>query len=54
MHMYWDCPEKKSANLKGDHIVEDQENIVEPKVKEETPNMGEALVLKRVLKKIDK
>jgi hypothetical protein len=53
-HMSWDCPENKSTNPRGAHIAEAQENTTEPTVKEETPEIGEALMLKRVLIKEEK
>ena len=52
--MSWDCLENKSTNTRGAHIAEAQENTIEPTVKEETPEIGEALMLKRVLIKEEK
>jgi hypothetical protein len=47
--MSWDCPKNKLANTRGSHIAQAQENIAEPIVKEDTLEIGEALMMKRVL-----
>jgi hypothetical protein len=53
-HMSWDCPENKSTNQRGAHIVEAKEETMNAEVKEETLEMGESLMLKRVLIKVEK
>jgi hypothetical protein len=52
--MSWDCPENKSANQRGAHIAEAKEETMNTEVKKETSNMGESLMLKRVLIKEEK
>jgi hypothetical protein len=50
----WDCLEYKSTNQRGDHIAEAKEETMNGKLKEETLEMGESLMLKRVLIKAEK
>jgi hypothetical protein len=53
-HMSWDCPENKETNQRNAHVAETKEEDVNVVEKEETPEVGESLLLKRVLVKAEK
>eukprot|EP00253_Pinus_taeda_P008110 PITA_08110 len=50
-HVQWDCPHQKSANQHNVNVAEAKEEIPQPEAKEEPPEDGESLLLKRVLLK---
>jgi hypothetical protein len=53
-HMSWDCPENNPANQRGAHVAEAKEENVDAVTKEEAPEVGESLLMKRVLVKSEK
>eukprot|EP00253_Pinus_taeda_P012339 PITA_12339 len=48
-HVQWDCPHQRSANQRNVNVAEAKEEIPQPEAKEEPPEDGESLLLKRVL-----
>eukprot|EP00253_Pinus_taeda_P028343 PITA_28343 len=50
-HMKWDFPHQKLANPHNVNVAETEEEIPQPEVKEEPPEVGESLLLKKVLLK---
>lgn len=50
-HVQWDCPHQRSANQRNVNVAEAKEEIPQPEAKEEPPEDGESLLLKRVLLK---
>jgi hypothetical protein len=52
--MSWDCPENKSANQRNANVAEAWEEITNTVEKEETLEVGESLMLKRILVKLEK
>jgi hypothetical protein len=52
--MSWDCPENKSIGQRSAHVAEAKEENVNVVTKEEVPEVGESLLMKRVLIKSEK
>lgn len=52
--MSWNCLENKSAGPRGVHVVKDKYKATKTKVKEETLELDESLMLKRILIKGEK
>jgi hypothetical protein len=52
--MSWDYPENKSVGQRSAHVAEAKEENVNAVTKEEVPEVGESLLLKRVLIKSEK
>eukprot|EP00253_Pinus_taeda_P021377 PITA_21377 len=48
-HIQWDCPHQRSANQRNVNVAEAREEIPQPAVKEEPPEVGGSLLLKRVI-----
>lgn len=48
-HVQWDCPHQRSANQRNVNVAEAKEEIPQPEAKEEPPEDGESLLLRRVL-----
>jgi hypothetical protein len=52
--MSWDCPENKSTNQRSKNVAEVREETINAVEKEETPEVGEYLMMKRILVKSEK
>jgi hypothetical protein len=50
-HMSWDCPKNKSAGQRNANVAETKEEIVNTNTKEEVLEVGESLLMNRVLLK---
>ena len=53
-HGSWDCPHNKSTTQRNVNVAETKEEIPQDTGKEEPPEAGESLLLKRVLLKVEK
>jgi SLT domain-containing protein len=53
-HMSWHCPENKSTNQRNSNVAEAREETINVVEKEENPELGESLMLKRILVKSEK
>jgi hypothetical protein len=52
--MSWDCPENKSVGQRNENVAEAKEENVNTDTKEEVLEVGESLLMKRVLLKSEK
>jgi hypothetical protein len=53
-HMSWDCSENKSENQRSENVAEAKDETINAVEKEETPEVGDYLMLKRILVKLEK
>jgi hypothetical protein len=49
--MSWDYPENKSTTQRNENVAEAKEENVNTNTKEEVPEVGESLLMKRMLLK---
>ena len=50
-HRSFECPDNEEARHRGAHVAQVQEEDINPQIMEDVPEMGEALVMRKVLLK---